>query len=328
MQSVDRGNGHVPSDGQWPPDASSGEENAADLQSRHASGFAHRLAPVAIVVAGLLGLIGLASRPASEIGPVSDQATGVGMLVIRITESLGILTGVAGLVLLIAVWPGRRKKGNDKPKRRDEPTRVHWAVRLALMLIPFLLLGGMIALLVHASGDAVAPQPVLPAGPMSGSAFADLQRRLDAAGQASPSFGIVFLVVTAIVGAAAGLWFWKTRPQWTYTTDSSTRRLRQAVDDGLDALQRESDPRRAVILAYLAMERALAMQGLARMAPEAPVEYMLRILADLPDCQDPVHLLTALFEEAKFSNHSIDSSDREAAVQALVAVRAALGQAT
>ena len=328
MQSVDRGNGHVPSDGQWPADASSGEENAADLESRHGSGFARRIALVAILVAGLLGLIGLASRPAGDFGSASDQASGFGMLVIRITESLGILTGVAGLILLIAVWPGRRKRDEDKRKRREEPTRVHWAIRLALMLIPFLLLGGMIALLVHASGDAAAPQPVLPAGPMNGSAFAELERRLDAAGQASPSFGIVFVVVTSIVAASVGLWLWKTRPQWTSTPDSSTRRLKQAVDDGLDALQRESDPRRAVILAYLAMERALAMQGLARMAPEAPVEYMLRILADLPDCQDAVHLLTALFEEAKFSHHSIDSADREAAVQALIAVRAALGQAT
>jgi hypothetical protein len=201
-------------------------------------------------------------------------------------------------------------------------------VRLALLLIPLLLFGGMIAVLMHAAGHAIAPLPVLPAGPMFGSAFRDLERRLDAAGQASPPFGIVFLVVTAIVGATAGLWLWRTRPRWTYATDSSARRLRQVVDDGLDAFQRESDPRRAVILAYLAMERALAVQGLARMAPEAPVEYMLRILADLPDCHDAVHLLTALFEEAKFSHHPIDSSDRAVAVQALVAVRTALGQAT
>jgi len=280
-----------------------------------------------MVMAGLLALIGLASRPAGELGAGSDQASGMGILVVRVVESLTILTGIAGLVLIIAVWPGR-KKADGKPKRRDQPPRVHWAVRLALMLIPLLLFGGFVAALRHAAGDAAAPPPMLPAGPMVGSAFEDLSRRLDAAGQAAPSFSIVFLVVTAIVGAAVGLWLWKTRQTWTYAPDSSARRLKQVVDDGLDALQRESDPRRAVILAYLAMERALAMQGLARLAPEAPVEYMLRILADLPDCQDAVHRLTALFQEAKFSNHPIDSSDRTAAIEALGAVRTALGQAT
>ena len=59
-------------------------------------------------------------------------------------------------------------------------------------------------------------------------------------------------------------------------------------------------------------------------ASEAPVEYMLRVLAGVPDCTDPIHALTRLFEEAKYSQHDIGPPDRQSAVEALQSVRATL----
>jgi hypothetical protein len=97
------------------------------------------------------------------------------------------------------------------------------------------------------------------------------------------------------------------------------------VDNGLAALEGEADPRRAVILAYVAMERALARQGLARQPPETPIEYLLRVLAELPAARAPLHRLTDLFEEAKFSSHVVEPASRLAAVEALHAVRESLG---
>ena len=57
--------------------------------------------------------------------------------------------------------------------------------------------------------------------------------------------------------------------------------LADVLDETLDDLRAERDPRRAVIAAYARMERALAAYGFPRDAAEAPDEYLERILADL-----------------------------------------------
>ncbi len=76
------------------------------------------------------------------------------------------------------------------------------------------------------------------------------------------------------------------------------------------------------------MERALSLQGLGRKLPEAPVEYMLRVLAEMPDGREPVYGLTELFEEARYGHHRILASSRETALQALSSVRGMLRSAT
>src|SRR5207302_7340383 len=57
--------------------------------------------------------------------------------------------------------------------------------------------------------------------------------------------------------------------------------LSDVLDDTLDDLRAEADPRRAVIAAYARMERALAWFGLPRQVFEAPLEYLSRVLLDL-----------------------------------------------
>ena len=54
-----------------------------------------------------------------------------------------------------------------------------------------------------------------------------------------------------------------------------------AVDESLDDLRAEPDPRRAVIAAYARLERVLAAHGLPRKPAEAPLEYLGRMLAEL-----------------------------------------------
>ena len=63
--------------------------------------------------------------------------------------------------------------------------------------------------------------------------------------------------------------------------DSLLPALADVLDETLDDLRAEADPRRAVIAAYARMERALAAYGLPRSPAEAPDEYLQRILADL-----------------------------------------------
>jgi Domain of unknown function (DUF4129) len=103
--------------------------------------------------------------------------------------------------------------------------------------------------------------------------------------------------------------------------------LSAAVDDSLDDLRAERDPRRAVIAAYARMERALAGEGLPRRRSEAPLEYLGRVLGALRVRSSAILALTELFERAKFSRHEIDAEMKDEAIGALVAVRSDLDAA-
>ena len=98
--------------------------------------------------------------------------------------------------------------------------------------------------------------------------------------------------------------------------------LSAVLDESLDDLLAERDPRRAVIAAYARMERTLARAGLPRSVAEAPLEYLGRVLRELLHTSaEAVSKLTSLFERAKFSPHEIDRGMKDEAIDALVAVR-------
>jgi hypothetical protein len=97
--------------------------------------------------------------------------------------------------------------------------------------------------------------------------------------------------------------------------------LSAALDESVDDLRAERDPRRAVIAAYARMERTLERHGLPRWAYEAPLEYLARVLSELRVRSASVLALTELFERAKFSPHVIDAEMKDEAIGALIAVR-------
>jgi uncharacterized membrane protein YidH (DUF202 family) len=99
------------------------------------------------------------------------------------------------------------------------------------------------------------------------------------------------------------------------------RDLADALDDALDDLRAEADPRRAVIAAYARLERILASAGVARIPSETPDEYLGRVLGDLELTPGAIGRLTGLFTQAKFSHHDVDSTMKEAAIGALEQVR-------
>src|SRR5204862_7777590 len=74
--------------------------------------------------------------------------------------------------------------------------------------------------------------------------------------------------------------------------------LSDVLDETLDDLRAESDPRRAVIAAYARMERALAAHGIPRRRFEAPHEYLGRVLGELTAGRLPAGRLTTLVERA------------------------------
>ena len=103
--------------------------------------------------------------------------------------------------------------------------------------------------------------------------------------------------------------------------------LSDILDETLDDLRAEPDPRRAVIGAYARMERSLAAHGIPRHRFEAPHEYLGRVFGELAAGRLSAARLTALFERARFSPHEIDESMKAAAIDAIEALQADLALA-
>lgn len=100
--------------------------------------------------------------------------------------------------------------------------------------------------------------------------------------------------------------------------------LADVLDETLDDLRAEPDPRRAVVLAYVRMERALRTVGLGRRPTEAPDEYLERVVASLELSERTAGRLTSLFTWARFSGHDVDPTMKEQAIDTLEAARSEL----
>jgi Domain of unknown function (DUF4129) len=103
--------------------------------------------------------------------------------------------------------------------------------------------------------------------------------------------------------------------------DDPAEAVAAILDDTLDDLRNEQDPRKAVVAAYARMEHALALHGLPRHRSEAPAEYLERALEELSASASSASRLTRLFEWARFSDHPVEPEMKEEAISALEAVR-------
>jgi hypothetical protein len=99
---------------------------------------------------------------------------------------------------------------------------------------------------------------------------------------------------------------------------------RRAVEAALEPLRDPADPRDAVIAAYARMEKVLAQRELGRRTPEAPREYLARVLREQGMPGRSLTTLTGLFEEARFSLHPIPQSAPRRALSELENARLAL----
>jgi hypothetical protein len=99
---------------------------------------------------------------------------------------------------------------------------------------------------------------------------------------------------------------------------------RRAVDAALEPLRDPTDPRSAVIAAYVRMQRVLAERELGRRSPEAPREYLARVLGEGGMPEGSLTTLTEMFEEARFSLHPIPDSAPRRALGELETARSAL----
>jgi hypothetical protein len=140
-----------------------------------------------------------------------------------------------------------------------------------------------------------------------------------------PQFTLLpVLVLVGLLLAAAIAWYVSQRARRRRLPpleETLLPTLTDLLEDTLDDLRAETDPRRAVIAAYARMEKALAAFGLPRHPFEAPDEYLHRIFDDLEVSRRSTSRLTALFAWAKFSGHDVAPEMKDEAIAALESVR-------
>jgi hypothetical protein len=257
---------------------------------------------VALAVGGLPSRVG---RP-----PSSHSVAGALGYVVVATVSMGF---VISLGLMAAARVRARRHRRSVPALRlpllQRPLIV--AVVAAVIAAPFL----MVALpyrRAHTKQARTPPrtQTVQRKTPPSPAASERLHWPSLAAAAAGAALAL--LVLALIVRAEVG----RSSPA------GDEPEIEDAVSAGIDALESEADPRRGVIRAYAAMERALGERGLARHLAETPVEYLTRLLAHVEAGAAAAVRLTSLYERAKFSSHEINESMRQDAVAALRSLRA------
>jgi hypothetical protein len=143
--------------------------------------------------------------------------------------------------------------------------------------------------------------------------------------QAQPHFEYsvlwVFLVLAAIA-IVVGYIAYRRRPKVLMEPALTIEEeFAATIDDAIDDLENEPDPRRAVIAAYARMERAFGRHGLARRPSETAIEYLRRVLHEFTARSGAVEKLTSLFERAKFSRHEITEPMKQDAISSLREIR-------
>lgn len=288
-----------------------------------------RTALATVVAGAMLLLVAVAATAAPSGWTASRHLT-----------SLSVAGDVGGVVLLGAgagsiallvwvLWPdARRRERAEGTGRRLRPQR--WWRRLlgaVLPVLPGLALVGLLALVllghhhharhVTAGAGALAGRAAL--GGRAGQAHAHV-----AAGSGAV-VGLGAAGVVALLGAlAAVLWYRRRSARRLAPTSAepppSEAPLETVAARALGELDRERDPRRAILAAYRALEDGLVVPSARRVPSEAPLEFRDRLVAAGAPA-DAAAALTDLFELARFSDHPIGAAEREEAEAALRALR-------
>ena len=264
-------------------------------------------AAAAVVLLGLVAVGSLRGPLGSGRGRPHYPADLVDSLILLLVLAMLVM----GVLAAYALWSDRRLIGR-RPRSGGSFTSLLLPMAAVLVVWLFRDLFGL------AGGGDDPPVTTLP----------DQSTLETAVSPADP--GVLPLVVAglalaAMVGLAVAQLLADRRRRRPPRTPGE--QLVALLDDTLEDLEREPDPRRAVIAAWARMERGLAAAGLPRHPAEAPFEYAGRVLQSALARPASVHRLTGLFERAKFSRHAIGEADRDEAIAALRAVRREVAEA-
>jgi hypothetical protein len=224
----------------------------------------------------------------------------------------------SGAVLFVYLVVLQRKaavKEGKTPKRSD--------IRALAILLLFGALGALAARSVDRLDPPWRPgSEAQPTGTVSTSPGTTQPLETD---PANADFAWLPAAATfALIVFAVGAWWFAARARWRARGElgpALASAVADALEESLDDLRAEPDPRRAVIAAYARLERVLAAHGVPRRASEAPLEYLGRVLSELSVRELAARELTRLFERARFSQHAVGPEMKERAIRALETVR-------
>jgi len=284
------------------------------------------LAGLAIALSGLAGL-----RQAPSAGPAVRVALELPDPLVAGVVALITLAGLVILGVLFGRRRPRRRPGQEEFELYQEPPEVSpWIVALVPLmgLVP-------LALLIVLLWSGWAPElGSRAAGPPAtvGGALPPAPQAIDRPAVSVPVFtGAMWTVATLAGVSSAGFvaWIlladrlttrWATRP----VDDREREPLIEAIDAGLDDLRQQADPRQAIIACYRRFEQWATRSGLRRAPWTTHTEFTRAALDRFPMPPDALLTLTRLFERSRFSHHELRATDRDAALDALSAVRSAL----
>jgi len=274
-----------------------------------------RLVYVGIALTVLLGIVAFVSRGHTSPAGSGAHDRGASQFLANVVFTLFVLAMGAGALLFIYVWSIKKRE-----TKRDE-------FRIKPLLTSLLFFAGILVAMVflfHRLGHG-NPNGNLNLG-NAGKTLqkADKNREKERLRPASPSFNwpLAAGLIALLVGISVTAVIRSHRRRSDFFMEALVaHELSTLIDDTIDDLRAEADPRKAVIAAYARMERILGVHGLPRAPSEAPVEYLRRVLLELRVTEPAVRKLTGLFERAKFSQHEVDSSMKDEAIDALLAFR-------
>ncbi len=272
-----------------------------------------------LTVVGVLGaivLVALASRGSTSLGDSATRKPSDALTDILFAIYIVALVGGAVMFVYLLALQRRLKVQSGKAKRRSLLEMV--GTTLVLLVVATLMARRL------ATWERPTPADVEEAIGRAGTLPIDTATQPTSGPyQSEVSWGPVLITLGLILLAVVAYWYAgraRKRARGELHTGLAAAVV-QAVDESLDDLRAEPDPRRAVIAAYARLERVLAAHGLPRKPAEAPMEYLGRMLSELSVSDRAARALTDLFERAKFSQHAVGAEMKDEAIDALQTVR-------
>lgn len=277
-----------------------------------AAGSARRLVTLGVALVGLLTLVALASRSHPSGGGGATHGVRGGILL-----EYALLALLVVSLMSAAIWVYSFRLAREA----QLPARKPWMLRLLFSVAVLSLALALLVPIIRRFHHRHPGQSGKPAAAIPGKG-AKVRPPRSAQGTRLPFDWAPVIVVSALTAAGGvGAFFLLRRRPGEAGEPGLAEELAAALEESLDDLRDEADPRRAVIGAYARMERIFAARGLPRRPAETPLEFTARVLTGLEASAASVARLADLFERAKFSRHEIGGGMKAEAIAALTAVR-------
>jgi hypothetical protein len=293
------------------------------------SGVAPALIWVSLAASFVIGLAAVVRMAAPESAS-GDAVSGRIHLPQALTATIVTLFAIAAAVLFIDLLrralSRRRDEDEEETAPGPEPPKIPAWLRTLMQIFSLAYFVTVAYLLWRGAIPLVEMMGLRGAG--SGPGDVGAAALPSAPPYVTWTFGALALAL-AVGALALALWvafgerltaWWQGPPR----EEEFPEPLAVAVEESLEDLRAEADPRRAIIRCYARFEGVAAASGVARRPWHTPMEFMREALARLPVPRAAVPVLTGLFELARFSHHALGARERDRALAALDEIRMAM----